>query len=56
MSPVNRDDDFTSISQITVKWDSPTFANSGYSSITSYNLQFDSGTNGNAWINLAGVS
>ena len=56
MPLVERDDDLTTTSQITVKWSEPSLANSGYSAITSYNLQFDSGTNGNAWINLAGLA
>lgn len=44
----------TSTVQIVVDWDPPT--NDGFNEIVSYNLQWDSGTEGETWTNLIGFN
>ena len=53
MVPPTRNSE-TNILQIVVDWDPP--VNDGYSEIVSYNLQWDSGTDGTTWSNLIGFN
>lgn len=53
-TPVRNSD--TTTSMISVSWAPLSTANTGYSAILSYNLQWDSGTNGALWTNLTGIT
>ena len=46
--------DATTTSQLVVTWSTLSLADSGYSTVISYNLQYDVGTNGASWVDLTG--
>lgn len=56
MTAPTRDNTLTTTSRLNVDWVVLSTAGTGYSSILSYNLQWDKGTNGGVWTDLTGIS